>query len=74
MGETRNNNNNVSAPGSTWNEALQAALVLRKYVGAVDDVFARKMEVMLGSFGQRTRAVEMQGFKDTKVTDYFHFE
>ena len=25
---------------------------------------------MLGSFGQRTRMVEMQGMTDTKLTDY----
>ncbi|EGO19183.1 hypothetical protein SERLADRAFT_374462 [Serpula lacrymans var. lacrymans S7.9] len=67
--ETRNDNNgddnNISAPGPTWNEALQAALVLRKYVGTIDNAFAHKLEVMLGLFRQRTCAIEIQGFKDT---------
>jgi hypothetical protein len=46
----------VPAPGRTHREALQVALTSRKYIGAP---FARKLEVMLGSFGQQTRAVEM---------------
>ncbi|KAI0252158.1 hypothetical protein BJV78DRAFT_376625 [Lactifluus subvellereus] len=68
----------VPAPGpvtTRW-EALQVVLTLRKYVGTFNESFARKLEVnqvMLGLFGQQTRAVEMRGMtrKDSKVTDYF---
>ena len=62
-----------SAPlaGPTRTEALQAALSLRKYVATFNDPFTRKLEVMLGSFGQQTRAVEMQSMNDTKLTRYF---
>ncbi|KAF8559500.1 hypothetical protein OG21DRAFT_1502741 [Imleria badia] len=38
---------------TTRDEAFQAALSLRKYTKYLDDPFARKLEVMLGSFGQR---------------------
>jgi hypothetical protein len=62
----------ISAPaGPTRRELLQAALMLRKPVAALNDPFSLKLEVMLGSFGQRTRVVEMQGMTDTKLTDYF---
>ena len=46
----------VPTPRRTHREALQVALTSRKYIGAP---FARKLEVMLGSLGQQTRAVEM---------------
>ena len=62
---------NEFAPGPTHREALQAALTLRKYLGTINEPFAHKMEVELGSFGQQTRAVEMQGMSNTKITDYF---
>jgi hypothetical protein len=44
---------------------------IMKPIEILNDPFACKLEVMLGSFGQRTHAVEMQGMMDTKVTDYF---
>ncbi|KIK73797.1 hypothetical protein PAXRUDRAFT_177464 [Paxillus rubicundulus Ve08.2h10] len=60
---------------STWDptrhKALQAAITLRKYVSTFDDLFACKLEVMLGSFGQWSQAVEMQAMNNTKLTDYF---
>ena len=62
----------MPAPGpATRSKVLQAVLMLRKYAGTLNDLFACKLEVMLGSFGQQTHAVEMQGMKDTKLTDYF---
>jgi len=39
--------------GPAWNEALQAVLILKRYVQDLDDPFTRKLEMMLGSFGQR---------------------
>ncbi|KIK75217.1 hypothetical protein PAXRUDRAFT_173446 [Paxillus rubicundulus Ve08.2h10] len=71
-----NNNNNIDnsepqAPGLTRHEALQAMLMLKKYIGTINNPFSRKFEVMLGSFGQQTRVAEMQDMKDTKLTDYF---
>ena len=58
-------------PGPTQNEALQAVLVLKKYVQDLDDPFAHKLEMMLGSFGQRTRIAGVWSMKDSKLTSYF---
>ncbi|KAF9228315.1 hypothetical protein BS17DRAFT_693008 [Gyrodon lividus] len=46
-------------------------MMLKEYVGTFNDPFAHKFGVMLGLFGQRTHAVEMQGMANTKSTDYF---
>ncbi|KAF9220756.1 hypothetical protein BS17DRAFT_713621 [Gyrodon lividus] len=69
-------NNNIDnsepqAPGLIHHKALQAMLMLKKYVRTINNPFSRKFEVMLGSFGQQTRVAEMQDMKDTKLTDYF---
>ena len=61
----------ILVPGLTCRELLQAALMLQKHVRILDDPFAHKFKVMLGSFSQWTCTVKMQGLKDTKVTDYF---
>ena len=58
-------------PGPTHCEALQAVLTLQEYVGTINDLFVRKLEVMLNSFGWMTRVMEAQSMKDTKLTDYF---
>jgi len=57
--------------GPARNEALQAVLILKRYVQDLDDPFARKLEMMLGSFGQRMRIAGMQSMKDSKLTSYF---
>ena len=54
--------------GPARNEALQAVLILKRYVQDLDDPFARKLEMMLGSFGQRTRIAGMRSMKDSKLT------
>ncbi|KAF8418373.1 hypothetical protein L210DRAFT_3322056, partial [Boletus edulis BED1] len=54
----------IGRTNPTRNEALQAALLLRKHMVSWDDPFARKLEAMLGSFGHRTRAVGMRGLRD----------
>ncbi|KAF9234204.1 hypothetical protein BU15DRAFT_52907, partial [Melanogaster broomeanus] len=61
---------NELAPSFTRREVLQAALMLRKYIAAFNNPSARKLKVMLGSFGQQTRVVE-KGMEDSKLTDYF---
>ncbi|KAI5992164.1 hypothetical protein EDD15DRAFT_2168615 [Pisolithus albus] len=61
----------AAAPGPTRKDALQASLLLREYVKDFDDPFARKLELMLGSFGQRTRALDTQGMVDSKITHFF---
>ncbi|EGN93815.1 hypothetical protein SERLA73DRAFT_155982 [Serpula lacrymans var. lacrymans S7.3] len=53
--ETRNDNNgddnNISAPGPTWNEALQAALVLRKASKILNSVQIKAIPTGLGYEG-----------------------
>lgn len=61
----------AAAPGPTRKDALQASLLLREYVKDFDDPFARKLELMLGSFGQRTRALDTQGMVNSKITHFF---
>ncbi|KAG1897854.1 uncharacterized protein F5891DRAFT_956476, partial [Suillus fuscotomentosus] len=46
-------------------------LTLRKHLGTFNEPFACKLEVMLRSFEQQTLTIEMQGMKDTMLTDYF---
>ncbi|KAI5982595.1 hypothetical protein EDD15DRAFT_2322708 [Pisolithus albus] len=48
----------AAVSGLTQKDALQASLLLREYVKDIDDPFACKLELMLGSFGQRTRVLD----------------
>ena len=69
--EVDNDHDKPDEPGPTRGEALRAALVLGRYIREFDDPFMRKLESMLGSVGKRTRVLEMQTMKDTKLTSYF---
>lgn len=57
--------------GPTQKEALQAAIILEKYMQHINDPFACKLEGMLGSFGQQTHLSGFQNMRPTLVTDYF---
>lgn len=61
----------VEEPILSRQEALQVAVALQKYVNTLEDSFLRQFEVMLGSFGNRTRAADMRGMKESKITSYF---
>ena len=54
-------------------EALQAAFILKRYLSTFNDdlLFAHKLEVMVGLFGQQTWVAKMQGMTETKLTDFF---
>jgi hypothetical protein len=71
-GNDDNNNDPALVPSHC--ELLQAALMLRKHVATINDPFACKLKGMLGSFGHRTHAIEMQRMTDTRLTDYFVYE
>ncbi|KAI6017369.1 hypothetical protein BKA83DRAFT_4059216, partial [Pisolithus microcarpus] len=60
--------------GPTCKEALQASLLLWEFVSDMDSPFACNLEVMLCSFGHRTRVLSMQGMENSKITDYFTHE
>lgn len=66
-----NDHNEPDKAGPTHGEALQAALVLGRYIRKFDDPFMCKLESMLGSVGKRTQVLEMQTMKDMKLTSYF---
>ena len=44
--------------------------MLKKHVAFLNDPFLRKLEVMLGLFGQQTHANKTQNRIDMKITDY----
>ena len=56
---------------TTQKEALQGAMAILNYLGTWDDPFAHQVEAIMGSFGRKTRALEMQGMRDDKITTYF---
>jgi hypothetical protein len=56
---------------TTRKEALQGAMAILNYLGTWDDPFARQVEAIMGSFGRKTRTLEMQGMRDDKITNYF---
>ncbi|KIK76026.1 hypothetical protein PAXRUDRAFT_18499 [Paxillus rubicundulus Ve08.2h10] len=58
-------------PAPMCNKALQAALLLQKYMRDLDDPFAHKLEMMLGLFGRKMCTATMQNTKDTELTNYF---
>ncbi|KAG8219000.1 hypothetical protein J3R82DRAFT_4745 [Butyriboletus roseoflavus] len=58
-------------PGPTRREALQAVLLLEKYIVHFNDPFMFELGSMLRSFGRRARFLESQAMKDTKITSYF---
>jgi hypothetical protein len=55
----------------TRNEALQAALVVKKYIQELNsDPFTRKLEAIIDTFGWQTHLVEVQSLKPMLMTDY----
>jgi hypothetical protein len=52
-------------------EVLQAAAVINRYIDSVDDPVARKLEAILGSFGQLMRLEVLCSMVPTQLTDYF---
>jgi hypothetical protein len=57
-------------PKPSRKDALQAASTLQRYIADLDEPFARKLEVVLSSFGRETRREEARMMTDTLITDY----
>jgi hypothetical protein len=55
----------------TCREAMQAASVMKRYIDNLDDLFACKLEAILGSFGRQMRLDETHFMVPTQMTDYF---
>ncbi|KAI6022503.1 hypothetical protein BKA83DRAFT_4279749 [Pisolithus microcarpus] len=56
---------------TTRNEALQAAHLLQRYMGTLNDPFVRNLELLLGAFGQRTCTKGLLNTTGTKITSSF---
>ena len=52
-------------------EALQAKTTIEKYVAAMDEPYARKLESILADFARSTRLIEAKKMKVSVLTDYF---
>src|ERR1700678_1850800 len=51
--------------------ALAAVSTLSKYIADLDEPFARKLEVVLTSFGRQTRLDASKSLRSTTLTDFF---
>src|SRR5271168_967704 len=54
-------------------EALAAVSTLSKYIADLDESFARKLEVVLMSFGRQTCLDASNSLRSTTLTDFFAF-
>ena len=61
----------VLDPPPTCHEALQAILVITKYVEAMDEPLAQTLEKNLGSFQHLLHSVELKSMVPSRLTDYF---
>ncbi|KAF9489837.1 hypothetical protein BDN71DRAFT_1401004, partial [Pleurotus eryngii] len=52
-------------------EALTAALTLRNYIADINDLFACKLEALLGSFGHQTQLEATRDMTPSYITGYF---
>ena len=50
---------------------IQAKTTIEKYVAAMDEPYARKLESILADFASSTRLIEAKKMKVSVLTDYF---
>ncbi|KAI6098915.1 hypothetical protein EDD16DRAFT_1479918 [Pisolithus croceorrhizus] len=55
----------------THNKALQAAHLLQRYMGSLNDPLVHNLELMPGASGQRTCTKGLLNTIDTKIMSYF---
>ncbi|KAJ7853821.1 hypothetical protein B0H14DRAFT_3450010 [Mycena olivaceomarginata] len=67
------NNYEEIDPKPSWNEALQAAATLHKYIVDLDDPFAQKMKGALSSFGHESHREEVRTMVNSSIYDYFTY-
>jgi hypothetical protein len=60
-------------PRPSRKEALEAVATLERYITVLDELYARKLEGLLMSFGLQTHFEHMQSMITTRITDHFHF-
>ncbi|KAF8988308.1 hypothetical protein BDQ17DRAFT_1219099, partial [Cyathus striatus] len=52
-------------------EALEAAIILGKYVSDINDTYVQKLEKELAAFGRQTRIEQSHSMVPTKITQFF---
>jgi hypothetical protein len=55
---------------SRW-AALEAAIMLERYISILEEPYARRLETLLLSFGRQTRFEEARNMTSTLITDHF---
>ena len=53
-------------------EALAAVSTLQKFTATLNDDFARKLEIILASFGHQTQLEETTSLKTVPITNFLH--
>ena len=59
-------------PRPSRKAALEAAATLERYIGVLEESYARKLEKLLMSFGHQTRFEGTQNMANTLIIDHFH--
>ena len=70
-GDAGEGDNEVVLDCPTRREVLQAAAVLTRYAGTLDNALARKVEDVLASFSRQLRLDSHSNMVPTSITDYF---
>ncbi|KAJ6456730.1 hypothetical protein C8R45DRAFT_844722 [Mycena sanguinolenta] len=55
----------------TRREALAAATTVQNFVATLNDEYARKLDVLLATFGRATQLEATNALVDTSITDFF---
>ncbi|KAF8556593.1 hypothetical protein OG21DRAFT_1459019 [Imleria badia] len=71
VGDTNGELGTAAEPSPTRSQALQAPLLLKRYLADMDDPAARRLEAMLGFFGRMTRVHGIQSMENGKITNFF---
>jgi hypothetical protein len=61
----------VIPPRPSRKAALEAAATLERYIGVLEEPYARKLEGLLLSFGRKTRFEQTRNMVSMVMTDYF---
>lgn len=71
VGDNDVDDDTTMEPPPSRHEALQAKIIIEKYIQAIDEPYARKLESILADFARSTRLKETQKMKVSRLTDYF---
>ena len=58
-------------PCPLWMDVLQVVMMVKKDLAISEDSHDHKLEMLLDSYAQRTRAAGIRSTRESKLTDYF---